>query len=45
MKMLDISIQEAVNKYNRTTHKAFDKQYSPLQVQNNPDLEEYFIRQ
>jgi hypothetical protein len=44
-KMMNIQIvQDAVNLYNRTKHKAFDKQYSPLQVQNNPELEEYFIR-
>jgi hypothetical protein len=33
-----------VNLYNRTKHKAFDKRYSPVEVQNNPELEEYFIR-
>jgi hypothetical protein len=44
MKMLDISIvQEAVNKYNRTKHRAFDKLYSPVEVQNNPEIEEYYI--
>jgi hypothetical protein len=44
-KMMNIQVvQDAVNLYNRTKHKAFDKLYSPLQVQNNPELEEYFIR-
>jgi hypothetical protein len=44
-KMIDISIVEkAVVKYNSTKHKAFDYLYSPNEVQNNPEIEEYFIR-
>jgi hypothetical protein len=31
--------------YNQTPHAAFKNKYTPIQVQNNPDLEGYFIRQ
>jgi hypothetical protein len=34
----------AIEEYNNTKHSAFGKRYTPNEVQNNPDLEEVFIR-
>jgi hypothetical protein len=38
-------IQKAVNEYNHTPHLAFNKEFTPYEVQFYRDLEEYFIRQ
>jgi hypothetical protein len=38
-------VQQLVKIYNQTPHAAFKNKYTPIQVQNNPDLEGYFIRQ
>jgi hypothetical protein len=39
------AVAEAVEIYNNTRHSAFNYEFSPKDVQLNPDLEEYFIRQ
>jgi hypothetical protein len=37
-------MQTIVNKYNHTRHTAFDKEFTPLDVQSDPEIEDYFIR-
>jgi hypothetical protein len=39
------NIDRAVVAYNNTLHSAFDHQFTPLQAQTNPDIEEYYIRE
>jgi hypothetical protein len=36
-------IKRIVNVYNHTTHKAFGYRFTPLQVQNNKDIERIYI--
>jgi hypothetical protein len=38
-------VAKAVQEYNNTKHSAFYNEFSPIQVQHNKDLEEYFIRE
>jgi hypothetical protein len=38
-------MNRVVEIYNTRPHAAFDHKFSPLQVQRNPDLEEYYIRE
>jgi hypothetical protein len=38
-------MQNVVEIYNNTPHSAFDNKFTPLQVQKNADLEEYYIRE
>jgi hypothetical protein len=38
-------MDQVVEAYNNRPHAAFDNRFTPLQVQSNPDLEEYFIRE
>jgi hypothetical protein len=38
-------VAKAVEVYNNTVHSAFNDEFTPKQVQNNPELEEYYIRQ
>jgi hypothetical protein len=38
-------MNQVVDIYNTRPHSAFDHKFSPLQVQRNPDLEEYYIRE
>jgi hypothetical protein len=38
-------VAQAVREYNHTPHSAFNHRFTPAQVQNNVDLEEYFIRE
>jgi hypothetical protein len=37
-------MKQALEIYNNTVHSAFGNKFTPKQVQSNPDLEEYFIR-
>ena len=39
-----IKMKEMVDLYNNTPHKAYDNKYSPLQVQNDPEIEGQYIR-
>ncbi|MDR0677038.1 MAG: hypothetical protein LBF97_08405 [Elusimicrobiota bacterium] len=42
--LFDVKLMEKiVYKYNHTTHRAFDYRFTPVQVQNNKDLERIFI--
>jgi hypothetical protein len=36
---------QIVKIYNNTPHAAFDNKFTPYQVQMNPDIEEYYIRE
>jgi hypothetical protein len=38
-------LRDAVAEYNNTPHKAFNYDFSPQQVQENNDIENYFIRE
>jgi hypothetical protein len=38
------NLQLLVGKYNNTPHSAFDFKFTPVEVQNNPDVETVFIR-
>jgi hypothetical protein len=38
-------VREAVERYNTSPHSSFNYEFTPEQVQMNPDLEEYYIRQ
>jgi hypothetical protein len=38
-------MKEMVDRYNSNLHAAFNYKFTPKQVQMNPDLEEYFIRE
>jgi hypothetical protein len=34
-----------VDEYNHTPHSAFDNEFTPIDVQSDPEIEDYFIRQ
>jgi hypothetical protein len=38
-------VRHIVDLYNRTPHAAFNYEFTPLEVQKNPDTENYFIRE
>jgi hypothetical protein len=38
-------VRDAVETYNMTRHRAFDYIYTPRQVQADPEIEEYYIRE
>jgi hypothetical protein len=38
-------VQKIVNYYNNTPHSAYKNKFSPIQVQNDNELESWFIRQ
>jgi hypothetical protein len=38
-------VARAVEIYNNTPHSAFNNEFTPMQVQMNKDLEEYYIRE
>jgi hypothetical protein len=38
-------VSKVVELYNKTPHSAFNREFSPIEVQMHPDLEEYYIRQ
>jgi hypothetical protein len=42
--LLDRYVQQIVSYYNKTPHKAYDNKFSPNQVQNDRELEAWYIR-
>jgi hypothetical protein len=43
--IIENEVYDVVGEYNRTPHSAFNYQFTPEEVQNNKDIEAYFIRQ
>jgi hypothetical protein len=39
-----VLINKIVEHYNHTTHAAFNKKFSPLQAQVNPEVEQWYIQ-